>query len=98
MDSFTVMIVTVPIITPVILHMDYDLIWWGLINLVIVEIGLIIPPFGLHLFVVKGMVPKVPLERLYLGVLPFCLADLVKVLLLMLFPIAALWLPSTMAR
>jgi tripartite ATP-independent transporter DctM subunit len=96
MDSFTVMIITVPILTPVIEHMGYDIIWWGIINLVIVEIGLVTPPFGLHLFVLKSMLRDLPLERLYLGVLPFCCADFIKLILLILFPILVLWLPSTM--
>jgi tripartite ATP-independent transporter DctM subunit len=98
MDSFTVMIVTVPIITPVIIHMGYDIVWWGIINLVVVEMGLITPPFGLHLFLLKSMVPSLPLERLYRGVIPFCIADFLKLLLLLAFPILALWLPSGMAR
>jgi tripartite ATP-independent transporter DctM subunit len=98
MDSFTVMIVTVPIVTPVILHMGYDIVWWGIINLMVVEAGLITPPFGLHIFLLKSILPKVPLERLYQGVLPFCVADFLSLLLLLAFPILALWLPSGMAR
>jgi tripartite ATP-independent transporter DctM subunit len=97
MDSFTVMIVTVPIVTPVILSMGYDMVWWGVINLVVVELGLITPPFGLHLFVLKTMLPTTSLEKLYQGVLPFCAADFLKLALLVLFPILVLWLPSTMA-
>lgn len=96
MDSFTVMVITVPILTPVVLHLGYDLVWWGIINLVVVEMGLVTPPFGLHLFVLKSMVPKVPLERIYLGVLPFCVADVLKLVLLLLFPILTLWLPLHM--
>lgn len=96
MDSFTVMIVTVPIVTPVILSMGYDMVWWGIINLVIVELGLITPPFGLHLFVLKSMIPSLSLEKLYQGVLPFCIADFFKLALLVSFPILILWLPSTM--
>ena len=96
MDSFTVMIITVPIVTPIILNMGYDLIWWGVINLVAVEIGLVTPPFGMNLFVLKSLVPDVPLAAIYRGVLPFCVADFVKLALLVLFPILSLWLPSTM--
>jgi tripartite ATP-independent transporter DctM subunit len=96
MDSFTIMIVTVPIIAPVILFLGYDLVWWGIINLVVVEIGLITPPFGLHLFVLKTVLPKVSLMKMYEGVLPFCVSDFVKLFLIVLFPAIALWLPSTM--
>lgn len=98
MDSFTVMMITVPIVSPLIVHMGYDVVWWGIINLVIVETGLITPPFGMHLFVLKSMLPKVRLQEIYRGVLPFCAADAVKLFLLMLFPILALWIPSTMGR
>jgi C4-dicarboxylate transporter DctM subunit len=98
MDSFAVMIIMVPIVTPIISSMGYDLIWWGVINLVVIEIGLVTPPFGLHLFVLKSMLPDLPLFRLYRGVAPFCAADFVKLALLVLFPILTLWLPSTMAR
>ena len=96
MDSFTVMVITVPIVTPIILHLGYDMVWWGIINLVVIETGLITPPFGLHLFVLKSMSPGVPLGTIYKGVLPFCAADFVKLILLVLFPAVSTWLPSTM--
>lgn len=98
MDSFTVMIITVPIITPVVLSMGYDMLWWGVVNLIVVEVGLITPPFGLHLFVLKSMLPGVSLVRMYQGVLPFCIADFFKLTLLIAFPILTLWLPSTMSK
>lgn len=98
MDSFTVMIITVPIVTPVILSMGYDILWWGIINLIVVEVGLITPPFGLHLFVLKSMIPGVPLTKMYQGILPFCVADFVKMALLIALPVLTLWLPSTMGK
>ena len=99
MDSNTVMFVTIPIVTPLITGMGYDLVWWGIINLVVLETGLITPPFGIHLFVLKSIAgTNVPLGTVYRGVLPFVYADLTKLILLVLFPALALWLPSTMAR
>jgi len=99
MDSNTVMFVTIPIVTPLISAMGYDLVWWGIINLVALETGLITPPFGIHLFVLKSIVgANVPLTTVYRGVMPFVAADLAKLALLMLFPALALWLPSTMNR
>ena len=99
MDSNTVMFVTVPIVSPLISSMGYDLIWWGIVNLVVLETGLITPPFGIHLFVLKGLVgADVPLTRVYRGVMPFVFADFAKLALLVLFPALALWLPSTMGR
>jgi tripartite ATP-independent transporter DctM subunit len=99
MDSNTVMFVTIPIVSPLVSSMGYDLVWWGIVNLVVLETGLITPPFGIHLFVLKGLVgADVPLSRVYRGVMPFVIADLAKLALLLLFPALALWLPSTMAR
>jgi tripartite ATP-independent transporter DctM subunit len=97
MDSNTVMFVTIPIVTPLITGMGYDLVWWGIVNLVVLETGLITPPFGIHLFVLKSIAgADVPLGTVYRGVLPFVCADLTKIALLVLFPALALWLPSTM--
>lgn len=99
MDSNTVMFVTVPIVSPLVASLGYDLVWWGVVNLVVLETGLITPPFGIHLFVLKGLVgADVPLGKVYRGVMPFVLADFAKLALLVLFPALALWLPSTMAR
>ena len=99
MDSNTVMFVTIPIVTPLITGMGYDLVWWGIINLIVLETGLITPPFGIHLFVLKSIAgADVPLASVYRGVLPFVCADLLKLLLLVLFPAIVLWLPSTMSH
>lgn len=96
MDSFAVMIITVPIVTPLVLHLGFDLIWWGIIMVVVIETGLITPPFGINVFVLKGMVPDVPLGTIFRGVLPFVAVDLLKLALLVLLPAIVLWLPSTM--
>ena len=97
MDSNTIMFVTVPIVAPLVAGMHYDLIWWGIINLVVLETGLITPPFGIHLFVLKSIVGSdAPLGVVYRGVIPFVIADIVKLVLLVAFPVLTLWLPSTM--
>lgn len=96
MDSFAVMVITVPVVTPVILGLGYDMYFWGVLMLVVVEIGLITPPFGLNLFVLNSLQPEVPIARVMKGVLPFILADMVKIALLVACPALALWLPSTM--
>ena len=99
MDSHTVMFVTIPIVTPMIIDMNYDLVWWGVVNLIVLETGLITPPFGIHLFVLKSIAGiNVPLGTIYRGVLPFVVADMIKLILIVLFPALALWLPSTMIR
>ncbi|MFM9967462.1 MAG: TRAP transporter large permease subunit [Burkholderiales bacterium] len=97
MDSNTIMFVTVPIVAPLVAGMNYDLIWWGIVNLVVLETGLITPPFGIHLFVLKSIVGSdAPLGVVYRGVIPFVIADITKLVLLVAFPVLTLWLPSTM--
>lgn len=98
MESFAVMIITVPIITPLVTGMGYDIIWWGIAMLCVVETGMIHPPFGINVFVLKGITPDVSLWTIYKGVTPFVIADLVKLVLLVLFPIITLWLPHTMVH
>jgi tripartite ATP-independent transporter DctM subunit len=96
MDSFAVMVITVPVVTPLVMDLGFDIFHWGILMLVVVEIGLISPPFGINLFVLKSLQPDQPLTRIMKGVLPFIAADLVKIALLVAFPAIALWLPSTM--
>ncbi len=98
MESFAVMVITVPIVTPLVLHLGYDILWWGIINLCVVETGLIHPPLGLNVFVLKSIQPDVPIWTVYKGVFPFVIADLVKLVLLVLFPGICLWLVSTMGN
>jgi len=82
-------------VTPLILGMGYDIVWWGIIMLCVVETGAITPPFGLNMFVLKS-VGDVPISTVFRGVLPFVAADLVKLAILVLVPAISLWLPSTM--
>ena len=97
MESFAIMIITVPIVSGLILDLNYDLIWWGIIMLVVLEIGMISPPIGMNVFVLQSLVGKdVPLTTIYKGVLPFLTADIIKLTLLILFPSIVLLLPSIM--
>jgi len=98
MESFAVMVITVPIVTPLVLHLGYDILWWGVINICVVETGLIHPPLGLNVFVLKSIQPDVSLWTVYKGVTLFVVADLVKLVLLVLFPSIALWLVTTMGN
>jgi tripartite ATP-independent transporter DctM subunit len=95
MDSWTIMIVTVPIVTPLITGMGYELIWWGILMLCVVETGSITPPFGLNMFVLKN-IGNVSMAVVFAGVLPFVAADLIRIAILAVFPAISLWLPSTM--
>jgi tripartite ATP-independent transporter DctM subunit len=96
MDSMAVMMITVPILAPVITGMGYDLIWWGIVMVVVAEAGMITPPFGLNIFVLKSVSEDFSISDIYRGMTPFILADMVKLILLVLFPVLILWLPSMM--
>jgi TRAP-type mannitol/chloroaromatic compound transport system permease large subunit len=76
--------------------MGYDLAWWGIINLCVVETGVIHPPLGTNVFLLKSMQPDVPIWTIYRGVFPFVITDLVKLALLVMFPPITLWLTTTM--
>jgi len=98
MESFAVMVITVPIVTPLILNMGYDLVWWGIIQLAVVETGLIHPPLGINVFVLKSVTPDVPMWTIYKGVFPYVLADFVKLGLLVAFPGICLFLVNRMVH
>ena len=98
MDPFAMMVITVPIVTPLVTGLGFDIIWWGIVMVSVVETGLITPPFGINVFVLKGVAPDVPLSTVFRGVLPFVAADIVRLAILVAFPALVLWLPSTMVN
>src|ERR1043165_5080218 len=97
MDAMAMIILTVPIIFPVIVHLGFDPIWFGVIIVMTVELGLIHPPVGMNVFVIKSVVKDVSFATIFRGVIPFVATDLVRLVILILFPILALWLPTRMA-
>jgi C4-dicarboxylate transporter, DctM subunit len=96
MDSLAMIILTIPIIFPVILQLGFDPIWFGVIIVMTVELGLIHPPVGMNVFVIKSVVQEVTFSTIFRGVLPFIVTDLIRLVILIAFPILALWLPSRM--
>jgi tripartite ATP-independent transporter DctM subunit len=96
MDSLAMVILTVPIIFPVITHLGFNPIWFGIIIVMTVELGLIHPPVGMIVFVIKSVVQDVKFTTIFKGVLPFIITDLVRLIILIAFPMIALWLPSRM--
>ncbi len=93
-DELAAMVVTLPFALPIIVHFGYDPVWWAIINVIIVELGLVIPPIGLVILILHAMRPDIPLYRLYKSIVPFVVADLMVLALLTLFPQLALWLPT----
>jgi tripartite ATP-independent transporter DctM subunit len=103
MDGFAMMVTTIPVLLPILKTMNVDLIWFGVIAVILTEAALISPPEGLNLYVIHGLreAPgarqrKRTIMDVYLGVLPFFLAMIAAIVLLMIFPDLALWLPRTM--
>ncbi|SDH06015.1 TRAP transporter large permease [Roseospirillum parvum] len=92
MDSMAMMLLTVPVVFPLIESAGFDPVWFGILTVVAVEMGLITPPVGMNVFVIKTLLPQARMGTLYLGVLPFVLADVVRLLVLIAFPGVALWL------
>ncbi|MDR1968112.1 MAG: TRAP transporter large permease [Burkholderiaceae bacterium] len=97
-DEIAAMLITLPFVLPIIVQLGYDPIWWGVINVIIIEIGMIHPPLGIIGFVLHGLAPQISLAKIYRGVAPFIVADMAVLALLVLFPALALWLPKVMAH
>jgi C4-dicarboxylate transporter, DctM subunit len=96
MDSFGLILLTVPVLYPTVLKLGFDPIWYGVIIILICEMGVISPPEGLNIWVVKSISPDVPLKTIFKGCIPFCLAVLVCSAFLVIFPKIATFLPSFM--
>ena len=96
MDAMAMVILTVPIIYPVIQQLGFDPIWFGIIIVMTVELGLIHPPVGMVVFVVKSVIREVSFTTIFKGVLPFVVTDILRLGILIAFPAIALWLPSKM--
>jgi tripartite ATP-independent transporter DctM subunit len=98
LDSLAMILLTIPIVFPIVKALGYDPVWFGIIIVMVVELGLITPPIGMNVFVIKGIAKEVPLETIFRGVTPFIVAQIILLAVLVAFPQIALWLPSTMAR
>lgn len=96
MDPFATMVITIPIFVPLVHQLGFDPIWWGLMTLICMEAGMISPPFGINIFVISSLDRSIPITTVYRGVMPYFFSTLVKIALLMAFPILVTWLPSTM--
>jgi C4-dicarboxylate transporter DctM subunit len=94
MDSMALIVVTIPIFFPLVERLGFDPIWFGVIIVLTGEMGVITPPVGVNVFVIKGIAPDIPLEVIFRGIMPFLLALMVFTVLLMIFPQVATFLPS----
>jgi tripartite ATP-independent transporter DctM subunit len=102
-DEISAMLITLPLVLPVVQKLGLTLmpdispeqvaVWWGIINVVIIELGMIIPPIGIIVFILHGLAPQIAIRTIYRGVMPFIVADVILLALLTLFPALSLWLP-----
>ena len=93
MDSLAMILLTVPIFYPLIVANGFDPIWFGVVAVVTVELGLITPPVGMNLFVIKSVAPSVALPQIMIGVIPFVITDILRLGILVMFPAISLILP-----
>lgn len=96
LDAMAMIILLVPIVFPVVTTLGFDPIWFGVIIVMTVELGLITPPMGMNVFVINSIVPETSLVGIFRGVIPFVLTDIVRLALLVAFPALVLFLPQTM--
>jgi tripartite ATP-independent transporter DctM subunit len=96
LDAMAMIILLVPIVYPVVMQLGFDPIWFGVIVVMTVELGLITPPVGMNVFVINSIAREVSLVTIFRGVMPFVLTDIVRLIILIAFPAIVLFLPMTM--
>jgi C4-dicarboxylate transporter DctM subunit len=94
LEGIGMILITVPVFLPLVKSFGYDPVWFAIIVVIVVEVGLIHPPVGMNLFVIQAQAPDVKIGSIYRGILPFLIAPLLLIVLLLLFPQIALWLPK----
>lgn len=96
LESMSMILLTIPILFPIVVGLGFDPVWFGIFIVMVVEIALVSPPIGLNVYVLRSVLPHIPLRTLFAGVFLFLVADVMKLLLVILFPAIVLWLPSLM--
>ena len=98
METLSMMVATVPIITPLIIAMGFDPVWFGILIMLLIETAMITPPVGINLFIVQGVRGRGQLHDVMFGALPFVASLIIMIALLIIFPEIALWLPDVMSN
>ncbi|MCB1361790.1 MAG: TRAP transporter large permease subunit, partial [Rhodobacteraceae bacterium] len=96
LDTMAMILLLVPIVFPVVMQLGFDAVWFGVIIVMVAELGMITPPVGINVFVINMIAKEVPLTTIFKGVLPFVVTDILRLVLLVAFPALVLFLPSTM--
>jgi TRAP-type C4-dicarboxylate transport system permease large subunit len=98
LDGLALMLLTTPILLPIVGEVGMTPIWFGIFLTRAMEIGFVHPPLGMNLYVIQGIAKDVSIDRIFKGVLPFLASDFVHLLLLILFPAMVLWLPAAIGH
>jgi TRAP-type C4-dicarboxylate transport system permease large subunit len=94
MDSMALVVVTIPIFLPIVMKLGFDPIWFGVIVVLVAEMGVITPPVGVNVFVIKGIAPDIPLRVIFRGIIPFLFALIIVTIILLFIPQIATYLPN----
>jgi len=94
LESMSMILLTVPLFYPLVQSLGFDLIWFGIVVVVVTELSFITPPFGMNVFVLRGLLPEVSTATIFRGVMPFVVADIVRLAVLVMVPAISLWLPQ----
>jgi tripartite ATP-independent transporter DctM subunit len=94
MDGLGMILITVPVFLPLVVAAGFDPVWFGVVIVVLIELGLIHPPVGMNIFIIQGQLPDVPVLKIYQGIVPFLVAPFVLLAILIAMPSIALWLPN----
>jgi C4-dicarboxylate transporter DctM subunit len=95
-DTVAAMVITLPFVLPLVIELGYDPVWWGIVLVMAIEVGMITPPIGMNVFVLFGVAKNIPLKTIFSGIMPFFYADVLRILLIIFFPSLALWLPEAL--
>ncbi len=90
-DALAGMLLTLPFVFPLVTSLGYDPVWWGIVNVMVIEIGMITPPVGINVFVLKGLRKDIPLNVIFKGIVPFLIANIIALTLVIMFPQISLW-------
>jgi tripartite ATP-independent transporter DctM subunit len=96
MEELTMVLLTIPLFFPIVVALGFDPVWFGVLIVMVIQIGLISPPVGMNLFVINTLLPRVGLGNIFRGVWPFVLVQIITLGILLAFPSLSLWLPSLM--
>ena len=96
LEGFAILVLALPLVQPVLEQLGFNMVWFGVLMVIVLEMGLISPPVGVNVFVVKSIAPNVPMNDIFKGIFPFWIAMGIALLILVLFPDIAMFLPNTM--